>query len=157
MYLVSIDEELRNRWPEMAAQIAPAIGMQPEDIYGDMVMMHVFSAIVAVHYYDLSKLFDDKVTASLRRCIWDEVNKEEYSFGFTLREYFNTMKAVGKEGDLYLSVATSLLYDKLGSNIVIRLGDDKKANLMAILIKEVFMGFDLEWWKKLNKKYKVRL
>jgi len=156
MFLVSVDEMLKDYWPKMAAKIAPTIGMQPEDICGEKGLTHIYLAIVATHYHDLPKLFDEELTDSLRRDIWYELTREEHGLGDILQEYFRSMEAGNKDGELYLSIAASLLYEKLGGDLIIQSNDYKMASPTAILaITELLVIFDLDWWKNLKAEFKI--
>lgn len=156
MFLVSVEEMLRDYWPRMTVKIAPTIGVQSEDICGDEGLRHVYLAIVATHYHDLSKLFDEKLADSLRRHILYGVTSEEHGLGDILREYLRSMEAGNKDGELYLSIAASLLYEKLAGDLVIQSNGYKMASPTATLaITEVLMIFDLDWWKNLKTEFTI--
>jgi len=122
----------------------------------DEAFGHVYLAIVSTHYHDLPKLFDENVTDSLRRNIWYGITRPDYSLGDVLRGYLRTMEAADEEGELYLSVAAAVLYEKLGGDFILSTGTHKMVSPIATMaLTELFIVFDLDWWKRLQSEFKI--
>ncbi len=68
------------------------------------------------------------------------------------------MKQADAEGELYLSAAASLLYEKLGGDPINLSGGYKMASpTAALVLTELLMVFDLDWWKRLKKKFTITI
>jgi len=156
MYLESLGQMLSKYWPQMAKKFSPMIQIPLEQLSTDDALSHVFLAVVSTHYHDLPKLFDEGVTDSLRRSIWYGITRQDYSLGDVLRLYLRTMEATEEEGELYLSVAAAVLYEQLGGDFILSTGTHKMASPTATMaLTELFMVFDLDWWKRLHSEFKV--
>lgn len=66
------------------------------------------------------------------------------------------MEAAEQEGELYLSVAAAILYEQLGGDFILSAGTHKMASPTATMaLTELFIVFDLDWWKELQSQFKV--
>jgi len=84
------------------------------------------------------------------------ITQQDYSLGDVLRVYLRTMKAAEEEGELYLSVAAAILYEQLGGDFVLSSGTHRMASPTATMaLTELFLVFDLDWWKRLQSEFKV--
>ncbi len=156
MFLESLGQMLSEYWPEMARKLSPTVQIPVNQLTSDEAFGHVYLAIVSTHYHDLPKLFDENVTDSLRRNIWYGITRHDYSLGDVLGGYLRKMEAADEEAELYLSVAAAVLYEKIGGDFIASTGTHKMASPTAIMaLTELFMVFDLDWWKRFQSEFKV--
>jgi len=156
MFLESLGQTLSEYWPEMARKLSPSVQIPVNQLTSDEAFGNVYMAIASTHYHDLPKLFDENATDSLRRSIWYGITRHDYSLGDVLRGYLRAMESADEEGELYLSVAAAVLYEKLGGDFIVSTDTHKLASPTATMaLTELFMVFDLDWWKQLQSEFKV--
>jgi hypothetical protein len=63
-------------WPKILKKLSPLIQI-PLERLTFRAPIKIFPAVMAIHYHDLPKLFDEDVTDSLRRSIWEEISHEK--------------------------------------------------------------------------------
>jgi len=156
LFLESLSQMLSEYWPRMSEKVSVSIGIPIEHLNTDEAFGNLYLALVSIHYHDISKLFNEKVAESLRRNIWYSIKMEESRLGDILRGYCQAMDKAEEDGELYLSVAASLLYEKLGGENIISNGTLRIASPTATMaLTELLMVFDLEWWNQLKVKFKI--
>lgn len=154
MFLKSLGKMLREYWPKMARKLSPIVQIPVNRLDSKEAFVQVFIAIVSTHYHDLPKLFDENITNLLRKHIWIQFTTVVDVDVF--REYLKKMQAADEEGELYLSVAASILYEKLGGEFIVSTGTHKIASPTSTMaLTELFMVFDLDWWKHIQSKFRI--
>ncbi len=167
MYLGFLAGSLTMSWQKMAKKLSPILQIPKKQLSGLCPQFEL--AVESTVYHDLPKLFDEDVTGSLRRSIWDRIAKRPYCYWDRITKrphygsvdvlsvYLKTMEAAEEEGKKYLSAAAAVLYYQLASGeFIISTEPRKRTSPTATkTLTELFMVFGLNWWTQLKSKFEV--
>lgn len=158
IFVASMGKGVQEAWPSIVSELAPLLGNDVQQMDTEQGMFDFVLAVIAAQMQALANLLPADQVPRVREYILKCISSPElgtYPID-SLKEYEHAWKASLDAGEPPWDGLASILYDKIGCDKRISIGDVKlKSPLLLIGLGSAIVRFGGAWWKNFLSRHEL--
>ena len=158
IFVVSMVRGVQDTWPSIVSELASLLGEDVQRMDTEQVKFDFVLAVIAVQMQALSNLFPADQAARIREHVLKCISSPDlgtYPID-SLKEYEHAWKASLDAREPPWGSLASILYDKIGCNKSVSVGDAKvKSPILLVGLGSAIVRLGRAWWKDFISAYEL--
>lgn len=158
LFVVNMVEDVQENWSSIISELVPLLGKSVQRMDTEQVKFDFVLAVIAAQMQALSNLFPVDQAARIREHIFKYISSLDLgSYAIdSLKEYEHAWKASLDAREPPWDGLASILYDKIGCNKSVSVGDAKvKSPILLVGLGSAIVRLGRAWWKDFISAYEL--